>query len=760
MVDDTIPRTSVIIPTWNRLDLLRGCLAALKRSEQPDGGFEVIVVDNGSTDRTELELRRHFPWVHIVRSEINLGFGRACNKGILAARGSYLVLLNNDTVPRNDWLKTLVRTADCTAAGAIASKVVYKRNPQILNNAGSLLEPNSDWPVKDRGINEPDTGQYDNARDISAFCATAVLLKRQMLEQIGLFDHHFFMYWEDADLSWRAHNAGWKIQFEPRAIVEHEHAASSGETSDFFRYHVSRNRVLILAKHGRPATLARAFIRVSGAFISAAIRSLARGSLRRAIREVALLLSLLVSWMTCVFWVTSTRIGLRKETQLPPIKTQQINNATPNGSLPTKSRLRIAIYNPYLGTLGGGERLTVAIAEALCHDHDVQILARSMHGIPTVADLETTFGVSLPGVAVVDLDAIAGACSGKLSGTWLASARRRVADVRDYWLVRERNYDLFINNQFWSLMKCPTPLGIYICMFPRRKERDPLGLSSTVQSIAHRAAYTVDRVILPRPDEVMLSYSSVIAISGFTNKWLRDWWHIGGRVIYPPCRNWGVEGIAKRNIILSVGRFFPPSEERHDKRHDALIEAFAFLSLLYPDWELHLAGSCGADKASREYVEKLMAMAQGLAVSFHINAPLAKLELLYNQARIYWHATGYGAPLGAYPEREEHFGITTVEAMSAGAVPVVFPGGGQKEIVIDDINGYYWESLRQLVERTGDLINDTVRWQNMSTRAKFTAELFSVERFRDEFAREVARIASQTNRTGNLRRVAPCPIRS
>lgn len=739
MVEEKSPRTSVIIPTWNGRRVLTRCLHALEQLEVPEGGFEVIVVDNGSTDGTELELRRNFSWIKFIRLERNVGFARACNCGILAARGLYLVLLNNDTVPRRSWLRSLVGRANWSEAGAIGSKVVYRSDPRVLNNAGSLLFPQADWPVRDRGINEVDDGQYDHATDVSAFCGTAVLLKRVMLEQVGLFDEHFFMYWEDADLSWRVRDAGWTIEFEPSAIVEHVHAASSGEMSDFFRYHVSRNRVLVLAKHAQAGTVGIAVVKVIGVFLVGASRGIRRRNIRRAYREMSLLLALVASWVRCTPWVVARRVGLTREARLPRVRVAEGHTAT-GVCNSVGRRLKVGIYNPYLGTFGGGERLSVAMAEALCREHDVELLARRMHGVPEVGELERRFDVRLPGVSVVDLDGIVGIAPGDFGGRWLASVRRRAADLRDYWLVRSRGYDLFINNQFWSLMRCPTDVGIYVCMFPRLKNRERIGASSTLEAIALRVAYAMDNVILDKPDEAMLSYSSVVAISEFTNKWLREWWRISGRVIYPPCRDWYVEGIGKRKVILSVGRFFPPSEERHDKRHDVLIEGFSLLSLLHPDWELHLAGSCGGDGASEKYVESLRAMAAGLNVKFHINAPPRELEVLYNEARIYWHATGFGAELGKHPEREEHFGITTVEAMSAGAVPVVFPGGGQREIVADGVNGYFWESLRGLVEGTMTLIEDEAKWEAMSLKARYGAQAFSVDRFRDEFVREVEHV--------------------
>ena len=118
------------------------------------------------------------------------------------------MLLNNDTRPEPGWLCALTHRADATVAGAVAAKLLYAGEARVINNAGSMLVPSDDWPVKDRGIDEPDEGQYDHADPPTAFCGAAVLLKRPMLEDIGLFDEHFFMYWEDGDMS-VARRQGW-----------------------------------------------------------------------------------------------------------------------------------------------------------------------------------------------------------------------------------------------------------------------------------------------------------------------------------------------------------------------------------------------------------------------------------------------------------------------------------------------------------------------------------------------------------------------
>jgi glycosyltransferase involved in cell wall biosynthesis len=252
-----------------------------------------------------------------------------------------------------------------------------------------------------------------------------------------------------------------------------------------------------------------------------------------------------------------------------------------------------------------------------------------------------------------------------------------------------------------------------------------------------------EHLVLLDPREAMASYSKVIVISEFTHRWLRNWWGIGGQVVYPPCRNYAAErarDCQNDKVILTVGRFFAPKPDNHHKRHDVLIDAFALLSRIVDGYELHLVGSCAPDEATQRYVESLRERAHGLPVQFHLDADHETLVELYQRARLYWHATGYDNTPGTHPEREEHFGITTVEAMSAGAVPIVVPGGGQPEIVVDGVNGYHWRSIRELVDRSTELISDDERWHAMSLRAQTSAAAFSPEHFREAFLRECQRV--------------------
>ena len=124
-----------------------------------------------------------------------------------------------------------------------------------------------------------------------------------------------------------------------------------------------------------------------------------------------------------------------------------------------------------------------------------------------------------------------------------------------------------------------------------------------------------------------------------------------------------------------------------------------------------------------------MRAAEGLPVFFHFNAASNELRQLYRSAAIYWHATGYGFDADKYPSKQEHFGISTVEAMSAGAVPVIYATGGQKEIVTDEVDGYWWTDIDRLVNQTRRLANDAALRSELGHQAVLSSKRFSRETF-------------------------------
>ncbi len=197
------------------------------------------------------------------------------------------------------------------------------------------------------------------------------------------------------------------------------------------------------------------------------------------------------------------------------------------------------------------------------------------------------------------------------------------------------------------------------------------------------------------PDERAMgyldTYSVICPISQFTDDWLWRYWGKRGEILYPPV---DVEQFTpharRRPTILGVGRFFQGS---HAKRHDAMIRTFRRLVRDgLSGWELHLVGGSMAEGRHDRYLAECRRLAQGLPVHFHVDASPSELQGLYESASIYWHATGYGESEWRNPIKCEHFGISVVEAMAGGCVPVVIGKGGIPEIVEHGRSGFHWQT--------------------------------------------------------------------
>lgn len=320
--DKQLPFVSVITINWNGEKLLADLLPILQAQTYPKDRYEIIVLDNDSTrDDSVNFVKQHFSDVTLVENTRNDGFARGCNLGMAAAKGDYFLLINNDTRPHKDWLMHMVACAEEEQrAGAVVSKVLFasRGKGNIINNAGSTLHPDSAWPVEEIGANKPDGPAYDKRREITALCGTSLLLKRAMLEDIGMFDEQFFMYWEDADLSWRGQKAGWKFYYEPKAIVPHEHSASSKEHSDFWTFYVTRNRLLILWKHARLLLALRAYLAFVKEFLAVpVVRGLQGREKRHQLHMVRLGLRINGSFLLRLVPELLKRLRLLHDRKLP-----------------------------------------------------------------------------------------------------------------------------------------------------------------------------------------------------------------------------------------------------------------------------------------------------------------------------------------------------------------------------------------------------------------------------------------------------------
>jgi GT2 family glycosyltransferase len=241
------PLVSVIVVNWNGKEYLRDCFQSL--CAQTFSDFEVILVDNGSTDGSVEYVQGNLPgWAKVLTNIRNEGFSGGNNRGIREASGKYIVLLNNDAQADPRWLEELVKVAQKNPqAGMLASRIYLRGGSKVIDNVGHLIY--RDGLNRGRGRLEVDHGQYENLEEVLFPSGCAALYRREMLEDVGLFDEDFFAYGDDTDLGLKGRLAGWKCLYVPKAIVHHRYSQSSSPYSPMKAFYVERNRVWIAVKY-------------------------------------------------------------------------------------------------------------------------------------------------------------------------------------------------------------------------------------------------------------------------------------------------------------------------------------------------------------------------------------------------------------------------------------------------------------------------------------------------------------------------------
>jgi GT2 family glycosyltransferase len=231
---------TVAVPTLLADHSLRECVAGLRRQTRQD--FEIIVIDNSGRD---LVRALNLDGARIISMPGNGGFGAAINRAYEQSDAPFLITLNDDAVPCPGWLAALISAAESDPrVGMCASQV--RLSQDALDSAGMLIY--GDGSSKQRGHGEP-AGRYPDQEEVLLPSASAALYRRAMLDQIGLFDEHFFLYCEDTDLGLRARRANWRCLYVPRAVAEHRYSHSAGRVSSLKAYYVERNRIFVAMKN-------------------------------------------------------------------------------------------------------------------------------------------------------------------------------------------------------------------------------------------------------------------------------------------------------------------------------------------------------------------------------------------------------------------------------------------------------------------------------------------------------------------------------
>lgn len=238
-------KVSVIIPNWNGKHLLKVCLPSLKKQSFKD--YEVIIVDNGSTDGSVEYIKKSFPEFLVFELKENIGFSPAVNLGAKLCKGENIVLINNDTKVDSRCLEYLYKAATSHKdVGMVAAKMLQMKNPKKIDSAGDYID--AVGHANNIGLGER-ADKYNTPGYIFLVTGGGGLFKREVFEKIGFFDHIFFAYFEDVDFCLRAQLVGFKAWFEPKAVIYHLHKATSNRNKSFTEYLQFRNMTQTIIKN-------------------------------------------------------------------------------------------------------------------------------------------------------------------------------------------------------------------------------------------------------------------------------------------------------------------------------------------------------------------------------------------------------------------------------------------------------------------------------------------------------------------------------
>jgi glycosyltransferase involved in cell wall biosynthesis len=376
------------------------------------------------------------------------------------------------------------------------------------------------------------------------------------------------------------------------------------------------------------------------------------------------------------------------------------------------------IYDPYMDTLGGGERYCLTVAEILLNaGYQVDLFWSGDRDIITKA--ETRFNLKLSSLNLV-----------KDIFRFVPNKIECVGDKEKVTKAHQHEYERStIINKLSNFIRKYTITRKYKVLFYLSDWSVPFIFSHNnllhVQVPFHMSKQSFVQKILTRLKARLVN--QVICNSKFTNKFALS--QIGEKcvVVYPPV---DIEKFSpnepKENIILTVGRF---DNILNSKNQDILIELFKTLSQHNRSWKFILAGGSLESPASNSFLQHLRSISEGYPIEFVVNPKFSELKAIYEKSKIYWHAAGFGIDQIAHPENTEHFGMAPVEAMASGLVPVVVNKGGLGEIIQDHECGLLWDTDKDLLSYTQNLIDSPDLLKSMSNSAVTRSKQFSKESF-------------------------------
>ena len=348
--------------------------------------------------------------------------------------------------------------------------------------------------------------------------------------------------------------------------------------------------------------------------------------------------------------------------------------------------MRIGLYDPYLDSLSGGEKYILSIASCLSSQHEVFIFWDKNREVEIRQIALKKLGIDLSSVKFYK----------NIFGKNVSLISR---------FFESRKFDAIIYLSDGGIPFVGSKLFIHF-QFPIE---------------------WVDRKSVKNRIKLFF-VKRIFCNSYFTKSFIDKKLNVKSEILYPPINLHVIKNIKKENIILHVGRFDVDSHESNYKKQDVMIDIFKkMVDAGLKNWDLKLI--IGVKDKDKDKLNKLKEMSKGYPIELMDNISNQELWGYYSKAKIYWHATGYGEDLQKYPEKAEHFGISTVEAMGSGCVPVAFNAGGQKEIIEDNKNGYLCNSIEDFIFKTSNLIKDENLLRKMSVASIKRSNIFSGDRF-------------------------------
>ncbi|MFC1647711.1 glycosyltransferase [Patescibacteria group bacterium] len=675
---------SILIVHFGNPKLTKNCLKSIYKSNLEGLEYEILILDNTPNKNYS----RHFakyPNLKYIKTKKN-NYCYAQNLGIKNSNGEFVVFMNQDIQVDKNWLKELLNTAKKNEKiGCVMPKILFSNSGKI-NSLG--VKVNEDYYFEDIGFNKKDSEDL-NEHEIKSASGCSVLFRKSALEDIGGLDEDFVLYLEDVELSERLKNKGWKIILCPKSIIYHDFHGIVEKSSRIPWYFCNRNRFLFLAKH-EPQQFARQIKKAHPykhkeydelyKFVHDGIYKLVKENNAQTIEE------------------TLPDI-MHEIAKLYPI--EKLQNIINKAALLSKLRKpKICFYDHALHFPGGGQKYGLTIASAIQNDYEVTLIGNKK---VSIGDLESWYDLDLKKCKIKIIDIPINE-NDELINPTLAE----IADLNPFSPVEDEimDYDLLINVNMTPHINPHSLKSIFLCHFPDGAKKNHFYVKN---------------------------YDLLITNSKYTSGWITKKWNLEpSEIVYPPVDMEYKDEAEKENIILSVSRF----EEGGTKKQFEMVKIFTEMCKnnkeLAQNWKLILAG--GSTK-NNHYFNKINKYVQSRAnnIELYRNLPNNDLKKLYARSKIFWHACGLNENPQKHPQRIEHFGMTTVEAMQNKCVPIVIDGGGQREIINHGKNGFKFSNEKKLKKYTLKLIQNPKLIESLNEAAYKDSKKYNKTQFQDKF---------------------------